>query len=131
MNDENLEEKIVEGQIDEVLDDSQGSEVSLNTASEPQSTAELVISLTNLINANLSELQNIEKEMGQQKEMVDSVLANDAIYVQHAEAAKEAGLYFIASLESGLRTKEDFSGLYVDKFIIKFPEIVNAVDSLD
>lgn len=48
-----------------------------------------------------------------------------------AQAAKEAGLHFIASLESGLRQLQDFDGLSVDAFIQKFPDIVNAVIDLD
>ena len=84
MDDMKLDEsEVVEGQIEEVIDDSQAvseeSAVSVESVSDgPQSQAELVVSLTNLINANLSEITNIEKEMNQQKEMVDSVLSNDA-----------------------------------------------------
>lgn len=48
-----------------------------------------------------------------------------------AEAAKQAGLHFIASLESGIRQKEDFADQPVDRFIYKFPDIVDAVMSLD
>lgn len=48
-----------------------------------------------------------------------------------AIAAKQAGLHFIASLESGLRQREDFSGHTVDRFIYRFPEIVDAVVGLE
>jgi phosphoglycolate phosphatase len=44
-----------------------------------------------------------------------------------AKSAKGAGLHFIASLESGLRTEEDFSSIPVDHFIKKFPEIVKII----
>lgn len=47
-----------------------------------------------------------------------------------AMAAKQAGLHFIASLESGLRTKEDFATLPVDKFINTFAELPKAIASL-
>jgi phosphoglycolate phosphatase len=59
----------------------------------------------------------------------------EAIYVgdsiTDAQAAKGAGLLFVASLESGLRTKADFAGQPVDTFIESFPEIVAAVQSFD
>jgi len=48
-----------------------------------------------------------------------------------AVAAKEAGLYFIASLESGLRSKQDFSHLPVDRYVDRFYQIVEAVKSLE
>lgn len=51
--------------------------------------------------------------------------------VSDAVAAKQAGLHFIASLESGLRAKSDFSHLPVDIYINKFPEVYQAVQSLD
>ncbi len=51
--------------------------------------------------------------------------------VSDAIATKQAGLHFIASLESGLRQKEDFAGHEVDRFIMRFPEVVDAVVSLD
>lgn len=51
--------------------------------------------------------------------------------VTDAQAAKAAGLHFVASLESGLRQKQDFDGLSVDAFIKKFPDIVTALASLE
>lgn len=48
-----------------------------------------------------------------------------------AEAAKGAGLHFVASLESGLRAEEDFAHLPVDIFIPTFPDIVDAIKQLD
>jgi phosphoglycolate phosphatase len=48
-----------------------------------------------------------------------------------AEAANGAGLRFIASLESGLRTREDFREYRVDAFISTFPELLTAVRQLD
>lgn len=51
--------------------------------------------------------------------------------VSDAVAAKEAGLHFVASLESRLRTRDDFAHLPVDAFIDTFPEIVEAVRELD
>lgn len=51
--------------------------------------------------------------------------------VGDAVASKQRGLRFIASLESGLRQKEDFKPDQVDRFIYKFPEIVDAVASLE
>lgn len=76
-----------EGQVEDVQNDPT---VEVTSESTPQNQAELVVSLTNLINSNLSEIGNIEKEMGRHKEMIDSVLSNDETYLKHAEAAKEA-----------------------------------------
>lgn len=51
--------------------------------------------------------------------------------VSDAEAAKKAGLHFVASLESGLRAKEDFADHPVDTFIGSFKDIVDAVHTLE
>lgn len=51
--------------------------------------------------------------------------------VKDCQAAKGAGLHFIACLESGLRQQQDFAGVPVDIFIDKFPDVVSAVQSLD
>ncbi|HEY1074413.1 MAG TPA: HAD-IA family hydrolase [Patescibacteria group bacterium] len=51
--------------------------------------------------------------------------------VRDATAAKKAGLYFIATLESGLRQRGDFDGVPVDMFIDKFPDVVSAVMRLE
>jgi len=48
-----------------------------------------------------------------------------------AAAAKGAGLHFIASLESGLRSREDFSAYSVDMFIDKFTDVYDAIISLE
>jgi phosphoglycolate phosphatase len=48
-----------------------------------------------------------------------------------AIATKQAGIHFIASLESGLRQREDFFGLTVDIFVDKFPDVVDAIADLD
>lgn len=47
-----------------------------------------------------------------------------------AAGAQAAGLRFIASLESGLRSRADFSDHRVDSFIRAFPELVEAVSAL-
>ena len=48
-----------------------------------------------------------------------------------AAAAKGAGLHFVASLESGIRTRDEFSGYPVDQFIDTFPELYDAILKLD
>lgn len=48
-----------------------------------------------------------------------------------AAASKGAGMLFVASLEGGIRTPDDFSEYKVDQFINKFPDIVTAVETLD
>jgi phosphoglycolate phosphatase len=59
----------------------------------------------------------------------------EAVYVGDspgdAKCAKEAGLYFIASLESGIRSLTDFNGLGVDRYIKIFSELNKAVNSLE
>jgi hypothetical protein len=90
MDDNNLDpqdQTVVDGQFEETEDVSSNKN---STSEKPLTQAELVVSLTNLINSNLSEIASLEKEMGRQKEMIDSVLENDATYKEHAQNAKEA-----------------------------------------
>ena len=47
-----------------------------------------------------------------------------------AQAANAAGLLFIASLESGVRQKQDFTAYRVDAYIDRLPDIVGAVQRL-
>ncbi len=117
MDDKATEEvEVIEGELEDSPAVEQ-TEVSVETTPEPQSQAELVVSLTNLINATLSEISNLEKEMAKQKEMVDSVLANDSTYTQHAEAAKEA-----SRIKSNTR-KEIFKRTDVKHVVEKLTEI--------
>ncbi len=46
-------------------------------------------------------------------------------------ASKQAGMHFVASLESGLRQKQDFDPEMVDASIMRFPEIVDVIQSFD
>lgn len=56
---------------------------------------------------------------------------SECVYVgdspSDAAAAKQAGMHFIASLESGLRTKNDFSTYQVDTFITALFALPQAV----
>lgn len=65
----------------------------------------------------------------------NGLLAENCVYVgdsvSDAVASKEAGLKFVASLESGLRQKSDFMPEQVDAFIYTFPDIVSAVEELE
>lgn len=58
-----------------------------------------------------------------------AVTPQEVIYVGDslgdAVSAKGAGLHFIASLESGIRTREDFAHLPVDAFVEKLTDILN------
>jgi len=58
-----------------------------------------------------------------------NVKPDEAVYIGDSISdgicAKGAGLHFIALLESGLRTKEDFKSVSVDFFANTFPEIVD------
>ena len=47
-----------------------------------------------------------------------------------AAAANGAGLRFIANLEEGLRTKEDFASYKVDYFIQKFTELPGVLTKI-
>lgn len=53
----------------------------------------------------------------------DSVYIGDSI--GDAIAAKQAGLHFVACLESGLKTKADFDDYSVDAFVDKFSDIAS------
>ena len=44
-----------------------------------------------------------------------------------ANAAKKAGMHFIAVLESGIRTKNDFKQFPVDFFANKFTDILKYI----
>lgn len=48
-----------------------------------------------------------------------------------AAAAKQAGMHFIASLESGVRTEEDFAAFPVDMFIHRFADLADATRELE
>jgi phosphoglycolate phosphatase-like HAD superfamily hydrolase len=48
-----------------------------------------------------------------------------------ATAAIEAGVHFAASLEAGIRTRDDFAQYGVDAFITEFPGVVGVVAQLD
>ena len=60
---------------------------------------------------------------------------DECVYVgdspSDAEAAKKAHMHFIASLESGVRTKNDFAPYAVDRFIARFSDLPAAIASLD
>lgn len=102
------DQSVIEGEIEE-------TEVpAVNNANPKLSQAELVVSLTNLINSNLKEIENLEKEMAKQKEMVDSVLDNDATYKEHAQSAKDA-----ARIKSNTK-----------KEILKRPDVKHVVEKL-
>jgi len=47
-----------------------------------------------------------------------------------AAAANGAGLHFIANLEEGLRTKEDFEGYDVDAFILHYSDLPGVLQKL-
>jgi phosphoglycolate phosphatase len=59
---------------------------------------------------------------------------NECVYVGDspgdAAAAKQGGLHFIATLESGIRTPDDFAEFAVDHFVYKFVDLPEAVARL-
>lgn len=62
-----------------------------------------------------------------------SVAPNEAVYlgdsVGDAVSAKTAGLHFIAVLESGLRTEEDFIHIPIDSFVKTLPGAFNYIST--
>jgi phosphoglycolate phosphatase len=67
--------------------------------------------------------EHIEEEHGWKPD--ECVYVGDSL--GDAAAAKGAGLRFVASLESGLRTKNDFADYKVDAFIYKFSELPDII----
>jgi phosphoglycolate phosphatase len=71
----------------------------------------------------------------------DELLADNGLTPEHcvyvgdsvgdAVASKQAGLVFVASLESGLRQKQDFAAVTVDAYIQRFPDIVGVISEFD
>jgi phosphoglycolate phosphatase-like HAD superfamily hydrolase len=65
----------------------------------------------------------------------NSLQPGQCVYVgdspSDAAASNQAGLSFMASLESGIRQREDFDGYRVAAFVNRFPDIVDAVIALD
>lgn len=64
----------------------------------------------------------------------NSLIPSECVYVGDspgdAESAIGAGLYFIATLESGIRNESDFDKYNVSAFVDKFPDIINVIDKL-
>lgn len=64
-----------------------------------------------------------------------TVAPEEAVYVgdtvSDAGCAKSAGLHFIASLESGLRTERDFENTGTDAFIRRFPELPDTIQKMN
>lgn len=85
------------------------------------SDAELMINLGNLINSNLTEIDKIEADLANQKEMLDSVLENDATYKDHAERAKEASRIKTAT------KKEIFKRPNVSHVVVKLNELKDDI----
>lgn len=74
--------------------------------------------------------EHIEREHGWKPD--ECVYVGDSL--SDAQAAKDAGLHFIASLEGGLRTEANFlkqPDAPVDVFITRFPDVIDAVQRLD
>ncbi len=71
--------------------------------------------------------EHIEAEHGWLPE--ECVYVGDS--VSDAQAAKGAGLHFVASLESGLRQRADFADWPVDAFIMSISELVPVIRKLD
>jgi FMN phosphatase YigB (HAD superfamily) len=61
-----------------------------------------------------------------------SVTPQETVYIgdsiSDGESAKGAGIHFIALLESGLRTREDFGYIPVDFFAEKFSGVLDYIE---
>ncbi|TXG78170.1 HAD family hydrolase [Patescibacteria group bacterium] len=71
--------------------------------------------------------EHIEAEHGWTPD--ECVYVGDSI--GDAESAKSAGLRFVASLESGLRTRHDFAPYAVDAFIVDIPGLIPVLEAMD
>jgi hypothetical protein len=56
----------------------------------PSDQSTVFLSLENLIKSNLTNVDTLQQQYREQKEMVDNVLENDQTYRQHLEQANEA-----------------------------------------
>jgi len=101
----------------EVTVDGQEEQTSTSASSD----AELMINLGNLINSNLTEIDKIEADLANQKEMLDSVLENDSTYKDHAERAKEASRIKTAT------KKEIFKRPDVSHVVVKLNELKDDI----
>lgn len=65
----------------------------------------------------------------------NSLQHTECVYIgdspSDAMAAKQAGLHFVASLESGVRTESDFATLPVDAYVDKFTAIPKVIMELE
>jgi len=65
---------------------------------------------------------------------VHGLIPEQCVYVgdspSDAAAAKRAGLYFVASLESGLRTPADFEPWGADHFVARFADVPHAIQHI-
>lgn len=67
----------------------QDAEVVEETASSPDQST-VFLSLESLIKNHLQSINRIQHEYNEQKELLDSVLENDATYREHTERVREA-----------------------------------------
>jgi predicted patatin/cPLA2 family phospholipase len=71
-----------------VVDSIEVTEVVTDSSPTDQST--VFLSLENLIKSNLTNVDTLQAQYREQKEMVDNVLENDQTYREHLDAANEA-----------------------------------------
>jgi hypothetical protein len=65
-------------------------EAEVVTDSSPTDQSTVFLSLENLIKSNLTNVDNLQVQYREQKEMVDNVLENDQTYREHLDASNEA-----------------------------------------
>ena len=96
-------------------DIQEGDLVSAELPVEPQNGEAIVLTnLESLIKSNISQIDKLGDEIKKQTEMINSVLENDEIYVNHTEAAKEA-----ARIKGNTKSE-----------ILKRPDVSHVVEKL-
>lgn len=95
-----------------IVESVEVTEVVTETPATDQST--VFLSLENLIKSNLTNVDTLQVQYREQKEMVDNVLENDQTYRQHLDAANEAN-----KVKSG--TKQQ---------IMKRPDVIRIAEKM-
>lgn len=82
MDDDN---KLVEG---EIVDES--TDVPATAGAVDHDQAALVLNLENTIKGHLTQIEKLQEDLSQHRDMLKAAFENDAVYNEHAEAAKAA-----------------------------------------
>lgn len=103
----------MDNQEDPIVEEVTEGEV-VESPEESSNQATVSLSLENLIKGHLGTIERLQKEMSEQREMIDNVLTSDATYQEHVEKAKEASKVKSNTLHE----------------IMKRPDMVNVANKL-